>query len=110
MVIGDGDRLRQCAEAYDKKVAGVLSGAGRCRPGIVLGKEPSHIKRLPLALTGKVYCKAGAQYAPIDIGDLLTTSPVPGHAMKVDDPLKAFGAVIGKALRSLSDGRGVIPI
>jgi hypothetical protein len=41
---------------------------------------------------------------------MLTTSPTPGHAMKVDDPLRAFGAVIGKALRPLSTGRGLIPI
>jgi hypothetical protein len=88
----------------------VLSGAGGCRPGIVLGKQPSQDKRLPLALTGKVYCKVDAQYAPIGVGDLLTTSPTSGHAMKAEDPLKAFGAVIGKALRPLTEGQGLIPI
>jgi hypothetical protein len=30
--------------------------------------------------------------------------------MKASDPLKAFGAVIGKALRPLRDGQGFIPI
>jgi len=30
--------------------------------------------------------------------------------MKACDPAKAFGAVIGKALRSWRDGRGLIPI
>jgi hypothetical protein len=30
--------------------------------------------------------------------------------MKADDPLKAFGAVIGKALRSMKSGQGMIPI
>ena len=30
--------------------------------------------------------------------------------MKAIDPLKAFGAVIGKALASLSEGEGLIPI
>jgi hypothetical protein len=30
--------------------------------------------------------------------------------MKVDDPMKAFGAVIGKALRPLHEGQGLIPI
>jgi hypothetical protein len=57
-----------------------------------------------------VYCKVDAQYSPIEVGDLLTTSPTPGHAMKADDPLKAFGTVIGKALRPLSEGQGLIPI
>jgi hypothetical protein len=61
-------------------------------------------------LLGKVYCKIDAQYSPTGVGDLLTTSPTPGHAMKVDDPLKAFGAVIGKALRPLRSGQELVPI
>ncbi len=48
--------------------------------------------------------------APIEIGDLLTTSATPGHAMKATDPHKAFGAVIGKALRPLDRGQGLIPV
>jgi hypothetical protein len=51
-----------------------------------------------------------AQYGAIEVGDLLTTSSTPGHAMKTCDPLKAFGAVIGKALRPLTEGQGLIPI
>ena len=42
--------------------------------------------------------------------DLLTTSASPGHAMKASEPLRAFGAVIGKALRPLAEGQGLIPI
>jgi hypothetical protein len=41
---------------------------------------------------------------------MLTTSVVPGHAMKAVDRLRAFGAVIGKALRPLNAGQGLIPI
>ena len=63
-----------------------------------------------MALEGKVYCKVEAQYAPVEVGDLLTTFPTPGHAMKADDSLKAFGSVIGKALRSLESSLGMIPI
>jgi hypothetical protein len=110
MVIGDEERLRQCREAYDTKVAGVLSGAGDCKPGILLGKQASQNKRMPLALSGKVYCKVDAQYGAITTGDLLTTSPTPGCAMKVSDPLRASGAILGKALRPLTEGRGLIPI
>jgi hypothetical protein len=61
-------------------------------------------------LLGKVYCKVDAGRGAIEIGDLLTTSPTPGHAMKADDPLKAFGAMLGKALGPLAEGRGLIPI
>jgi hypothetical protein len=66
--------------------------------------------RLPVALVGKVYCKADATSAPISVGDLLTTSNRLGHAMKAEDPLHAFGAVIGKALGSLQTGTGLVPI
>lgn len=110
MVIGDRARLHHSTSAYDKKVAGVLSGAGTCKPGIVLGQDQGFEREMPLALSGKVYCKVDAQYSPIEVGDLLTTSDTPGHAMKADDPTKAFGAVIGKALYPLADGQGLIPI
>jgi len=59
---------------------------------------------------GKVYCKVDAQYSAIDVGDLLTTSPTRGHAMRVGDPPRAFGSVIGKAIHPWETGRGLIPI
>ena len=65
---------------------------------------------MPIALVGKVYCKADASHSSIDVGDLLTTSPAPGYAMKALDRVEAFGAVIGKALRPLKSGQGLIPI
>jgi len=110
MVLCDEGALRQSRQAYDKRVAGVISGAGNYKPGIILGKQESQTKRLPVGLMGKVYCKADAQFSPIEIGDLLTTSSTPGHAMKATDSLKAFGCVIGKALGSLQEGRALIPI
>jgi hypothetical protein len=110
MVLDEHGKLRQSTEAYDKKVAGVLSGAGEWRPGLVLDKKQPDSARKALALVGKVYCKADAQLSPIQIGDLLTTSATPGHAMKAADPTRAFGAVIGKALSALSCGQGLIPI
>ena len=110
MVLGNDGALSESQQAYDKRVAGVISGAGDYKPGIVLDKQPSECNRQPVPLLGKVYCKADAQYGIIEIGDLLTTSPTPGHAMKADDPVKAFGTVIGKALRPLIEGQGLIPI
>lgn len=110
MVLGEEGALHQSHQAYDKRVAGVISGAGSYKPGIILDKHESETKRLPIGLLGKVYCKVDAQTSPIEIGDLLTTSSTPGHAMKATDPLKAFGSVIGKALRPLQEGTGLIPI
>jgi hypothetical protein len=110
MVVSEAGALQQSQQAYDKRVAGVISGAGHYKPGIVLDKQTSDSNRQPIALLGKVFCKVDASYAPIGVGDLLTTAPTPGHAMKADDPFKAFGAVIGKALRPLKEGQGLIPI
>ena len=63
-----------------------------------------------LALMGKVFCKVDASYGPIEVGDLLTTSDTPGHAMKAFDHRKAFGAVIGKALGPITSGQGLVPV
>ena len=110
MVLNEEGSVQPSHQAYDKKAPGVISGAGGYRPGIVLGRDESRSNRIPIALIGKVYCKVDANYSSIAVGDLLTTSATPGHAMKAADPLKAFGAVIGKALRPLNAGKGLIPI
>jgi hypothetical protein len=110
MVIDQEGRLRPSSQPYDKKVAGVVSGAGNYRPGIVLGKREPHDSGSLVALLGKVYCKVDARYSSIEVGDLLTTSATRGHAMKAQEQSRAFGCVIGKALRSLEAGQALIPI
>ena len=110
VVLGERGALHPGAVAYDKRVVGVISGAGAYKPGLVLDKQPSSENRLPVALLGKVYCKATADYGPIEIGDMLTTSPLVGYAMKASDPDRAFGAVFGKALRAMASGQGLIPV
>jgi hypothetical protein len=110
MTLGKDGALFPAGQAYDKCVAGVVSGAGDLKPGIVLDKQSSNRTRQPIALLGKVYCKVDALYGSIEIGDLLTTSQTAGHAMKAQDRAKAFGSVIGKALRPFPEGRGLIPI
>jgi hypothetical protein len=110
VVLEEGGEIVASQHPYDRRVAGVVSGAGYYRPGLVLDRRPSEAARRPVALVGKVFCKADASYARIEVGDLMTTSPTAGHAMKASDPTRAFGAVIGKALGRLGDGRGLIPI
>jgi hypothetical protein len=39
---------------------------------------------------------------------LLTTSSTPGHAMKVTDHARAQGAILGKAMSSLAEGKGMV--
>ncbi|MBV8701500.1 MAG: hypothetical protein JO052_27170 [Bradyrhizobium sp.] len=111
VVIDDSGMLRESDQPYDRRVAGVISGAGTCPPGIVLNRHgPDDGKRASVALIGRVFCKVDATMSGIAVGDLLTTSPVPGHAMCASDSRLAFGAVLGKALQPLADGRGLIPI
>jgi hypothetical protein len=109
VVLAGDDRVRVSDEPYDHRVAGIVSGAGAYRPGIILDRQPG-ADRCALALSGKVWCKVDADCAPVDVGDMLTTSPTPGHAMRATDPTRAFGAVVGKALGSLRSGRGLVPV
>jgi hypothetical protein len=109
LVLDNDGSLKPCSSPYDRRVAGVLSAS----PAITLGSgsgTPGSGSGIPLALVGRVACRVDASYAPVEIGDLLTTSPTPGHAMKVTDAQNAFGSVIGKALQSLPAGQGLIPI
>jgi hypothetical protein len=109
VVFDEQGTVSPSSEAYDKKVAGVVSGAGNLRPAIILGRT-REVKALPVALVGRVFCKVDASFGPIELGDLLTTSPTPGHAMKAKDPAKALGAIIGKALEPWDAKRGMIRV
>jgi hypothetical protein len=110
MVIDNDGGLQVSSKPYDKRVAGVISGGGNLKPAIILDKKKSQNLRAPLAMLGKAYCKIDAEYSQVKVGDMLTTSSTPGHAMKATNHSKAFGAVIGKALQSLKKGKGLIPI
>ncbi|HEY0763453.1 MAG TPA: hypothetical protein VGD61_13870 [Pyrinomonadaceae bacterium] len=109
VVLVGNDQVSVSEEAYDHRVGGIVSGAGNYRPGIVLDRQPD-ANRCALALSGKVWCKVDADFSPVEVGDLLTTSSTPGHAMRATDPARAFGAVIGKALGSLQSGRALVPV
>ena len=49
-----------------------------------------------------------ASHGVIKPGDLLTTSDTPGHAMKVSDHAQAQGAILGKAMSGLKEGKGLV--
>lgn len=91
-----------CRSAYDHKVAGIVAGARGQGSGVRLGPEQfDH----DVALAGRVYCNVDATYGEVHPGDLLTTSPTPGHAMAVKDTVRAQGAILGKAMEGLSEGQ-----
>jgi hypothetical protein len=70
--------------------------------------EEMQEQQAAVALAGTVIVKVDADYGPIQVGDLLSSSPTPGHAMRTDWPEP--GTVIGKALEPLEAGTGRIRI
>lgn len=103
-------KLIVTSKAYDRRVAGIVSGAGGVNPGLTLS-QPGTVAdgAHPVASVGRVWCYADADAGgPIEAGDLLTTSDIPGHAMRAGDAARAPGATIGKAMSSLKQGRGLV--
>jgi hypothetical protein len=97
-------------QAYDRRVAGIISGAGDVRPAVTLGQPGTAADgEHPVASVGRVWCWADADAGgAIEAGDLLTTSSTPGHAMRAGDPARTAGACIGKAMSPLKQGRGLV--
>lgn len=105
VVIGEDGRLQCSTTAYDTRVAGIVSTS----PGMSLGvKEEGNEGEKLIAVAGRVPCKVDATYAPIEPGDLLTTSETPGYAMKATNP--KVGTILCKALEPLDSGTGVIEV
>jgi uncharacterized protein YegP (UPF0339 family) len=101
-------QLKLSAEPYDTRVAGIISGANGIHPGIRLQQNGLIERGQNVALSGRVYVQADATFGSIRPGDLLTTSRTPGHAMKVTDHANAKGAILGKAMSGLKEGRGMV--
>lgn len=103
-------RLTLANEPYSTLVAGIYS----TKPGVLatihqMG-DANFANEVPLAIVGIVPCKVSAENGSIKRGDLLVTSSTPGHAMKGTDRSKMLGAVVGKALEPLAEGKGVIQV
>jgi hypothetical protein len=99
----DGAGTQPAKEAYDRKVVGVVSEAGGLSPGMVLGSRADGSNDLPVAIAGQVYVRVNLEGGDIAVGDLLVSSGKPGVAMKASDPMKAFGATVGKALAPFTE-------
>ena len=97
--------LKLTNKEYDKKVAGVISGANGVNHGISLSQEGILDGEYPLTMLGRVYVKVTGK---VEIGDMLTTSSKAGYAMAVKDFSKANGTVIGKAMTANEEGEGLV--
>lgn len=93
--------LAVSTHAYDSKVAGIVAGANALGSGVRLGAGQFE---QDVALAGRVYCNVDAATGSIAPGDLLTTSSLPGYAMKATDRDRAQGAILGKAMEALPAG------
>lgn len=100
--------LKESSESYDKKVAGIVSGAGGIMTGLILKQEGMMEGTQNIALSGRVYVKTTTENGIIKPGDLLTTSSLPGHAMKATNKKQYTGAIIGKAMSSLEVDEGLV--
>lgn len=94
--------------AYNRQVAGIISGANNLSAGMILPDLKEGENSMPVALSGRVWVYADATKKPIKPGDLLTTSEIPGYAMKVTKYKRAQGAIIGKAMTELKSGTGLV--
>ncbi|MCF7843914.1 DUF5011 domain-containing protein, partial [Candidatus Gracilibacteria bacterium] len=85
--------VQKSTKAYDKNAIGIVT----TKPGIILGdgsdSSPDSVPVL-IALTGRVPVNVSNENGPIVVGDLLTSSSIPGVAMRAT---KA-GQVIGQAM------------
>ena len=97
------------SQPYATTVAGIYS----TKPGAI-GRRSTDLEQakseIPMAMIGIVPTKVSTENGPIKVGDLLVTSSTPGYAMKGTDRSQLTGAIVGKALGSLSNGHGVINV
>ena len=105
-----GGAMSVASAPYDRRVAGVVAGANNYRSAITLRGLEGGSGRVPVTLTGTAYCLASNANGPIKAGDLLTTSSMPGYAMKVTNHEAARGAILGKALEDLKGDKGHVLI
>lgn len=109
MALDAAGLLVPSAEDYNTRVVGVIAGAGQYKPAIVLDNQGGN-DRKAVAMVGKAMVQVSAHNGAVKVGDLLTSSNVPGVAMKVTDRALALGAVIGKALAPHEDGTALVPV
>lgn len=101
-------KFLKSTEPYSQGIAGVYS----TKPGLIGRRQttPKTLDEIPMGVVGILPVKVTTENGPIHPRDLLVASSKPGYAMKGTDQSKMLGAVIGKAMGSLSSGTGVIEV
>lgn len=99
--------VKKSGKAYDTLVVGVFSANPAVLLGGFNGAQFKNETQAAVALTGRVPVKVTNANGPIRIGDLLTTSPAPGTAMRCG-AYCGPGTVLGKALENFNESEGKI--
>lgn len=90
-------KFEKSSRPFQTNVVGIVSSSPAQSYGraiIEIANNPQ-----PIALVGMVPTKVSTENGPINIGDLLTTSSIPGHAMKFD----TISATTAKTIKEIAD-------
>jgi hypothetical protein len=101
-------------------VSQLVAGVYSTKPSVLAlgnhGIDDNLAGNVPVAMLGIVPTKVSAENGAVKPGDLLTTARTPGYAMKANSvvvggvAIYPTGAVLGKALEPLRNGRGTIEV
>ncbi len=104
LVIADPNNteyVKRSENSYQGSILGIVS----TKPGILLGgfgdeeRRFGNDKKYPIALAGRIPTKVSTENGPIKPGDYLTSSSIPGVAMKATQA----GTTIAKAVESYNN-------
>lgn len=91
LIFGGSEEVTMSTQSHDPRVAGVVT----THPAYLMNDS---IQGVDIALTGRVPCRV---LGPINKGDRLVSSNIPGVAQRLDPEQYVPGCVIGKSLEEL---------
>ena len=90
VIFGGDAEVTVSTQDHDPMVAGAISTDPAYLMNNSIGEEG-----LPVALTGRIPCRV---LGPVEPGDVLVTSSIPGVAQRINNEKYVPGCILGKAL------------
>jgi hypothetical protein len=105
LVFGGNYEVTTTKQENNHRVAGVVT----TNPAHLMNSDLTGEFVVAVALRGRVPCKV---VGPVQRGDVLVTSSIPGHAIRAEHPFFVGGAcIVGKAITSKDDdGTGTVEV
>lgn len=91
VVFGGSAEVMQSHSSHDPRIAGVVS----TDPAYLMNSDATGV---PVALQGRVPCRV---LGPVEQGDRVVSSHIPGVAQRLDPQQYEPGCIIGKALQAI---------